>query len=278
VEFRQLAELFRRHCGFHFGPESRYMLEKRLARRLCELELGSFAAYHAQLREGAAVDGELAHAVDELATNETYFLRERGQLGALVGRVLPELLERAAQRRPLSIWCAGCSSGEEPYSVVMLAFEAGLRPGVDLRVYASDISRRMLQQARRGVYRESSFRQTEPALRRKYFSSRDGVSHIADEVKKHVDFIHLNLLDRSRIALLGSMDVILCRNVIMYFDVDTRREVVQTLGEKLRPGGSLLLGHSESLMDVSSDFELCQLEGDRVYRKPFAPPRSEASS
>jgi chemotaxis protein methyltransferase CheR len=150
----------------------------------------------------------------------------------------------------------------------MLALEAGLVPGRDLRVYASDISRPMLQKARRGLYRDASFRQTEPELRERYFLEKDGLWRISDEVKKHVDFIHLNLIDRSKIALLGGVDVVMCRNVIIYFGLETKQQVIRTFEEKLRPGGYLLLGHSESLINLSSAFELRHLRHDLVYRKP----------
>jgi chemotaxis protein methyltransferase CheR len=169
----------------------------------------------------------------------------------------------------LSIWSAGCSSGEEPYSVVMLALEAGLEMGRDLRVYASDISRRMLKKARRGIYRPASFRETEPRLQQKYFVEKDGLWRISDEIKRQVVFTHLNLLDRGRISLLGTMDVILCRNVIIYFDLATKKEVIGTFNEKLRAGGYLLLGHSESLINVSNAFELEHLRNDLVYRLPI---------
>jgi chemotaxis protein methyltransferase CheR len=272
AEFRMIAELVRGHCGLHFGPESRFILEKRLARRMAELEVTSFTAYHYMLRNGTAGDGELARLIDELTTNETYFFRERKQLRALIGEVIPELQLRSSERGggAVSIWSAGCSSGEEPYSIVILAREAGLVPGQDLRVYASDISHRMLRKARQGVYREASFRETEPVLRERYFQEKDGHWRICDAVKKHVDFIHLNLMDRSKIALLGSMDVILCRNVIIYFDVEGKRRVIQTFFEKLKPGGHLLLGHSESLINLSSAFELRHLRRDLVYRRPLS--------
>ncbi len=265
------ADLVRKHCGLHFGPETRFLLERRLARRVRELGLGSFAAYHYRIRSGAADDEEFAELLDELTTNETYFFRERNQLRALAGEIFGELrIEREARGgRPITVWSAGCSSGEEPYSVVILALEAGLVPGRDLRVYASDLSRRMLRKARRGIYREASFRETEPRLRQTYFSEKEGHWRISDDVKKHVDFIHLNLLDRSRIALLGAMDVILCRNVIIYFDNETKRRVIDTFYEKLRPGGHLLLGHSESLINLSSSFQLRHLKRDLVYRKPL---------
>ncbi|MEB2345600.1 MAG: protein-glutamate O-methyltransferase CheR [Deltaproteobacteria bacterium] len=270
AEFRMLTELFRSHCGLHFGSESRYLLERRLGRRLLELGLRSFTSYHYTLRSDTSGEGELAWAIDHLTTNETYFLRERQQLEALVQEILPSLQARRGGREggAVSIWCAGCSSGEEPYSIVMLAAEAGLEPGRDLRVYASDISRQMLHKARRGLYREASFRQTEPWLRQKYFVEKDGQFRIADEVKRHVNFAHLNLLDEKRIALLGVLDVVLCRNVIIYFDLETKRRVVGTFHDKLRPGGYLLLGHSESLINLSTDFALEHLRHDMVYRRP----------
>jgi chemotaxis protein methyltransferase CheR len=274
-EFRMFSELLRSHCGLHFEESSRFLLEKRVGRRVLELGLGSFAAYHFELRR-AGGDEELAQLIDILTTNETYFFRERSQLQALVGEIIPQLLlqRKAGSSRPISIWSAGCSSGEEPYSVIALAMEAGLEPGRDLRVYASDISRPVLTRSRRGVYREASFRETPPELRARYFVEKDGHTRICDEVKKHVDFIHLNLLDASKIALLGTMDVVLCRNVIIYFDGETKRQVIQTFYDRLRPGGYLLLGHSESLINVSSAFELAHLERDLVYRRPV--PGEEA--
>jgi chemotaxis protein methyltransferase CheR len=270
AEFRMFSELIRSYCGLHFDQETRYLLEKRICRRMNELEIPNFASYHYRLRNDTSVDPELAKLVDELTTNETYFLRERSQLRALIEEILPELAVRRRDQGggPLNIWSAGCSSGEEPYSIVMLALEAGLKPGQDLRVYASDISRPALQKARRGVYRQASFREVHGGMRHKYFTEKDGLWRISDAVKAQVDFIHLNLFDRSRIALLNQMDVVLCRNVIIYFDAEAKKGVIQTFSEKLRPAGYLLLGHSESLINVSSAFELRHLTHDMVYRRP----------
>ncbi len=266
-EFRMFCELFRSHCGLHFGSESRFLLEKRILRRMNELDVGSFAAYHYLLRHEHDGDRELASAIDELTTNETYFFRELSPLRALIDEIIPDVQQRHPGR-PVSIWSAGCSSGEEPYTVLMLAREAGLEPGADLHVYASDISRRMLTKARRGLYRDASFRDTDPYFKEKYFLQKDGSYQIRDEVKQHVDFIHLNLVDRTKIAILRTMDVILCRNVIIYFDTDTKREVITTFQQKLHPGGYLLMGHSESLLNLSNDFELRHLTNDMVYRRP----------
>ncbi|MEE8166402.1 MAG: CheR family methyltransferase, partial [Myxococcota bacterium] len=208
----------------------------------------------------------------EVTTNETYFFREHRQLRALIDEIVPEVMSDQGTRgtgRPVSIWCAGCASGEEPYSIAIMALQAGIEPDRDLRIYASDISKRMLRLARQGVYRNTSFRDTDDELRVRYFEERDGRFKISDDVKKAVDFIHLNLLDRERYALLRPMDVILCRNVIIYFDRETKRTVISNFEEKLRPGGHLLLGHSESLINLSSVLELRHLENDMVYRKPL---------
>jgi len=270
-EFRWFADLVRSHCGIAFANETRFLLERRIARRMRELGITSLAAYQYELRRESRRDGELAALIDEITTNETYFFRERSQLRALVGEILPEALVARRERGggPVSVWSAGCSSGEEPYSIVILAREAGFDPERDLRVYASDISRRMMKRARAGSYRETSFRETESALRARYFEEKDGTWTVSDAVKKCVDFIHLNLMDRSRVALLGAMDVILCRNVMIYFDADTKREVIGTFEDKLRTGGHLLLGHSESLINVTSGLELRHLKNDLVYRKPI---------
>jgi chemotaxis protein methyltransferase CheR len=270
-EFRMFAELLKGHCGLHFGQESRYILEQRVRRRMGALALPSYAAYHYELKADDA-QGELGNLIDEVTTNETYFFREHRQLRALIEEIIPEVMADSGARaagRPVSIWCAGCASGEEPYSIAIMAREAGIEPGVDLRIYASDVSRRMLRQARQGVYRNASFRETGDELRAKYFESREGRFKISDDLKKRVDFVHLNLIDAERYALLRPMDVILCRNVIIYFDRETRRTVVGNFEEKLRPGGHLLLGHSESLINLSSELELRHLQHDMVYRKPL---------
>jgi chemotaxis protein methyltransferase CheR len=271
TEFRMFADLIREHSGLDFVESSRFLLERRLSRRIRELELGSFAAYHYRIRNSSNGFDEFPNLIDELTTNETYFFREYSQLRALIDEIFEELqLDRAKRGgRPINVWSAGCSSGEEPYSIAMLAREAGLKPGVDIHVYASDISRRMLRKARKGIYREASFRETDPHLREKYFIEKDRLWQISDDLKRDVDFIHLNLLDESKITLLRTMDVILCRNVIIYFNIDTKCRVIRTFHEKLRPGGHLLLGHSESLINLSTSFELRHLRRDLVYRRPL---------
>jgi chemotaxis protein methyltransferase CheR len=272
AQFRLLCDLVRNHCGLHFVEDSRFLVEKRLARRIERVGATSISSYLYELRHLSPGCDELSALVDELTTNETYFFRELSQLRALVNEIIPErLMSRpsGSSPRPVNIWSAGCSSGEEPYTIVMMGLEAGLVPGRDFRVYASDIAPSVLTKARRGIYRPASFRETSDALREKYFQEKDAGHRITDDVKNHVDFIHLNLLDPQKIALLGRMDVVLCRNVIIYFDGDTKKQVIDTFYDRLLPGGYLLLGHSESLITLSSAFELSHLKNDLVYRRPI---------
>jgi len=269
AEFRLFTDLLRNRCGLHFDEATRYLVEKRLARRIVECDFGSFASYIYELRNISTSEEEFSKLIDLLTTNETFFFRERAQLTALVNEIIPEMLSRQVHgKRPVSIWSAGCSSGEEPFSIVMMALEANLVPGRDFRVYASDISRSVLSKARRGIYREASFRETDPSMRQHYFAQKEGLMRISDEVKRHVDFVHMNLLDSARTGLLGTMDVVLCRNVIIYFDLATKKRMMTTFHDKLCPGGYLLLGHSESLINVTADFELKHLSRDLVYRRP----------
>ncbi len=269
AEFRLFSTLLRERAGLHFDESTRFLVERRIARRIEEGDFGSFASYLYQLRHGAAAEDEFANLIDRLTTHETYFFRERAQLDALVREILPERLARSAgEQGPVQIWSAGCASGEEPYSIVMLGIEAGLLPGRDFRVFASDISRAVLARARTGLYRETSFRDADASLRMRYFTRKDGISKISDEVRRHVDFMYLNLVDEAKLALVGKMDVILCRNVIIYFDLATKKRVMKSFHAKLRPGGCLLLGRSESLANVTTDFELKHLKRELVYRRP----------
>ena len=259
ADYRMIAELVRRHCGLHFGPESRFVLERRVAHRLRQLELTSFAAYHYLLRSSDAERDEFALLIDDLTVNETFFFREIGQLRGLIREIIPAARLERPRRAGFDLVGRLLVSGEEPYTVAMLALEAGLEIGRDLRIYASDISRRVLGKARQGVYREASFRETDPLLREKYFTDKDGECRIADRIRAAVDFVHLNLLEPAKAELIGKMDVVLCRNVIIYFDAEGKKQVIRTFFDRLRPGGHLLLGHSESLMNLSSDFQLKHL-------------------
>jgi chemotaxis protein methyltransferase CheR len=268
AEFRLLRELFNEHAGLVFGPETRPVLERRLRDRVAALGLSSFSEYHQLLRYDDRGHAELEEATDLVTINETYFLREAYQLRAFKDELLPALRDYPQGRERLSVWSAGCSTGEEVYSIAMTVRESGLFPGRSIRIFGTDISRRVLAHARKGVYGHSSFRAMPSELRKRYFvESRDG-AHVIDDLRSVSQFGQLNLLDTPRSSIVGRVDVIFCRNVLIYFDEVSRRRVIETFYDRLLPGGYLLLGHSESLLNVSTAFELVHLREDLVYRKP----------
>ena len=267
-EFLVLRDFINRECGLYFELSSKYLLEKRLSRRIHEHQLSSFKEYHYFLLYDKNRLEEMGALVDILTTNETYFLREEYQLKAFKEEILPEILKKKKEKT-IRIWSAGCSSGEEPYTLAMLVIEASLPPDWKVEIIGSDISQRVLQIARRGIYSTSSFRVLPDEYRERFFhQDESGKYHVNDELKEKVTFGKLNLLDSQRINLIPAMDIILCRNVIIYFDNETKRKVIGNFYSKLNDGGYLLLGHSESLMNISTSFKLKHLKNDMVYQKP----------
>jgi chemotaxis protein methyltransferase CheR len=271
-EFRLLRELVYEHCGLTFADDARYLLERRLAPRLEYHGLSGFGAYYRFLRYDPGRRAELETAVESLTTHETYFYREPLQLRAFAEEVLPGLAAENAARRRLRVWSAGCSTGEEVYTVAILLLRSGLFEGWDLDVFGTDIARRVLAVARTGSYGPHAFRTPEADVLRPWFRQRDGHLHVREPVRRLATFGHVNLLDPAMLSLVGTMDVVFCRNVMIYFDLAARKRVVSAFRNKLREGGYLLLGHSESLLNVTADFELVHLRHDLVYRKPSGGP------
>jgi len=274
--FRLLCALVYEKSGIRFGDNNKFFLEKRLAVRARELNLDSFRRYYQYLKYDPNAEVEFDRIWDAITTNETYFFREDAQLRAFVDEIVQDLVEaknrnlaQVPGRRPkLRLWSAGCSTGEEPYTIAMMCLEKGLYDQIDIDLFASDISGRVIQRARQGVYRESSFRTTTPELRQKYFEPKgDGTWSIKEAVKNLVTFGRVNLYDTARVDLLGMLDVVFCRNVIIYFDDESKRRVISSFYRRLLPGGYLLLGHSESLISLSTDFRLKHLKNDMVYQR-----------
>ncbi len=267
-EFRVLRDFINGHCGLYFDSPSRYLLEKRLSKRVQELQLSGFKEYHYYLRYDNKRDDELSCIVDVLTTNETYFFRESYQLNVLRDEILPELHAKKKDKT-LRIWSAGSSTGEEAYTIGIIILETGLFDEWDVEVVGSDISQRVLHVARRGAYSDSSFRVTSEEHKEKFFfDGDDGKRHVIDKVRNMVTFGMVNLLDSNRINLIPTMDLIFCRNVIIYFDLQTKKKVMESFYHKLHQGGYLLLGHSESLINISTSFKLKHLKNDMVYQKP----------
>jgi chemotaxis protein methyltransferase CheR len=267
-EFRLLRDAFGTRMGLALAPSTRPNLERRLRERLAVLHLSSFAAYHQYLSFDPKAEDEWSELYDLLTTTETYLFREEYQLRAFQDEVLPMLVEQARSRRRLTIWSAGCSTGEEVYTIAILVHESNLFDGWDVRVFGSDISKRCVYVARQGVYGHGSFRTIPKEKRRMYFIDRPDGAHVVERIRAMCHFGQMNLLEREKARLIGRVDAVFCRNVLIYFDSRARRSTIDLFHERLYPGGVLLLGHSESLLNVSTAFELLHLREDLVYRKP----------
>lgn len=269
-EFRLLRDLVYQHCGLNFTEDSKYLLEKRLGKRLQALQIKNFKDYYYYLRYNQLKDQELTEVIDSLTTNETYFFREEFQLKTFTQEIVPEVCDRKAQSgdKRLRIWSAGCSSGEEPYTIAMLLLDMPSLKDWQVEIIGTDISQKVLHTARKGVYGSSSFRNTDASYQRRFFSEIDSKWKVADQVKGLVTISLLNLFDVSKVALLGKMDIIFCRNVIIYFDLIAKKKVIETFYNRLRPEGFLLLGHSESLINITNAFTLRHFTHDMVYQRP----------
>lgn len=265
--FRLLRDQIYKRTGMWFADSSKYLLQKRLSPRARELNFDSFQKYFYFLQYDPRAESEFDQIYDLVTTNETYFFREPAQLTAFVDEIVPDILSKKPIKK-VRVWSAGCSSGEEPYSIAILLQEAGWYERAAFEIFASDINQQVLQKARRGQYRESAFRSTEASLRDRYFTREADTSwKIRDEVRNRVSFGRLNLYDEARVSLLGHLDIIFCRNVIIYFDDSSKRVVVTNFYNRLIDGGYLLLGHSESLISLSTQFKLRHLKNDMVYQK-----------
>lgn len=276
--FRLLRDLISDYCGIYFDESSGYILERRLNRRLKLHMFDNFRDYYRFLLYDRRKEEELAAVVDILTVNETYFFREMNQLKAFSDEISEEILLANKTSKKLRIWSAGCSSGEEPYTLAMLLMEKGGRfRDFDIEILGSDINRRVLQTARKGLYRKNSFRAIDEYYLLKYFVKEDDGYRIKDEVKKLVNFNYLNLLDPIKVKLIGAMDIIFCRNVLIYFNPDSKKKLVYNFYQRLHDGGYLLLGHAESLINITTSFTLKHLKSDMVYQKPkkFAPAMSD---
>lgn len=269
---RLVRDFVYEETGNRFDDDALYLLKRRLEPRLPVLAVPDFAAYHRFLRTSGAVTrrAELDEIADRITTNETYLFRESYQLDAFSQHILPELAKAKARSRRLAVWSAGCSTGEEVYTIAILILESGLFEGWDVRVFGSDLSRRVLKIARTGEYGAASFRVLEGHRVTRWFEQAGAKRRVSDEVRAICRFGQINLVDSDMTAVLGEFDAAFCRNVLIYFDGVSRKKVIATLERKLSPGGYLLLGHSESLAGLSAGFELVHLPNDMVYRRPSA--------
>jgi len=262
-DFEALRRLVKQITGINLSDQKRELVYGRLARRLRALQLTSFAEY----REFLARDGgqEIVQFCNAITTNLTAFFREPHHFDYLRDQVLVPMM--AGTQRRVRIWSAGCSTGEEPYSLAMTVLEA--IPDIrrwDVRILATDLDSDVLERGRRGIYAEERLKNMTMQRRSRFFVERregDGLYYEASqELRALITFKQLNLM--SPLPMRGPLDAIFCRNVVIYFDKDTQRDLFARVSQLQRQGNLLFLGHSESLFKVSEDYALI---GKTVYRR-----------
>lgn len=263
-DFAALRTLVKAHTGIHLSEQKRELVYGRLSRRLRALGLASFREYREILADpGCAELGEFCNAI---TTNLTSFFREPHHFDYLREQLLARCTESSASRR-LRFWCAGCSTGEEPYSLAMAIQEALPDPSRwDVRILATDIDTDVLAAGERGVYPEERLRGVSAARRERFFvhtaQSGRAAFRVCDPLRRMVTFRPLNLI--RPLPMSGPLDAVFCRNVVIYFDRDTQRQLFARIACLQRPGALLFLGHSETLFKVSEDYSLI---GRTIYRR-----------
>ncbi|MGB9715093.1 MAG: CheR family methyltransferase [Thermodesulfovibrionales bacterium] len=261
--FRELRDFIYEKSGIFISDSKRYIIENRLIRRIRERNLKGFEEYLYFLKFNTNGD-EVTKLIDVVTTNETYFFREPHHFDALCDFIVPELKQKGACR--IKVWSAACSTGEEPYTITMVFMEK--RPDLRLELYASDISQSALNSAEKAVYNSYSTRNVPEPFLKKYFKQEKGYYILDQSVKNSVRFMNVNLTDEKKMKTMRDMDVIFCRNVLIYFDDRAKQKTVSLLYDSLKPGGFLFIGSSESLHTVTRAFKPFVINNTVIYKRP----------
>ncbi len=269
-EFVLLRDFIYEKAGIYFAENKVYLLESRLAGRIEELGLSSYEEYHYYLKYGGQkTSRELTYLFDLVTTNETSFFRNPPQLDAFKIMVQKNYANGNWPSGGLRIWSAGCSTGEEPYTlaIIMLEMSAQMGKPLPFTILGTDISSKALASAKKAVFNNYSVRNTDKVLLQRYFTEKGGFYALKDIVKQQITFDFLNLIDSDSYRKYRQMDMIFCRNVLIYFDEAGKKKVIENLYQSLKPGGYLTIGHAESLHNISRGFKPLIFPGTIAYQK-----------
>jgi len=271
--YLKIRDLIYQISGIYHPEEKLYLLASRCARRMSVVKAATPSEYLEHLATRGNREAELRLLLNEITIGETYMFRSPQQLEAMRSVILPQILQAKASLgfKRLHLWSAGCSTGEEPYTLAMFLSELKdtLLSGWTFDILATDLNDNSLHAAKAGIYGEYALRSTTDVLRRKYFRPYDGNRlQVGDELKSLMRFDRVNLNDDSKMTFLKGMDVIFCCNVLIYFDLASKKKVMQHFYANLLPGGYLFLGHAESLYQVDDRFHLVHFPGAIGYWKP----------
>lgn len=271
-EFVHLRDFIYEKCGIYIADNRKYLLENRLLNRLKSLGLRTFGEYFYFLKYDQNGKAEQRALYEVITTNETSFYRNPAQLKVLEDGLLKSVMDEQLKKgsRDLHIWSAGCSTGEEPYTLGIILHEVlkSQRSLWNINITAGDLSEGVLASAARGEYTEYALRTTPKEIIARYFTpTSNGRYRINPEIKKHVSFTQINLKDRMQLRRVRRSHIIFCRNVLIYFDEAMKKRVINSFYDNLLPGGYLFIGHSESLHNISRAFKPIHHPGAIVYMK-----------
>ncbi|MCL4546725.1 MAG: protein-glutamate O-methyltransferase CheR [Deltaproteobacteria bacterium] len=275
--FCKIRDLIYQLTGIFYNEQKKYLIETRLSKRLADLNLKNYEDYFYLLKYSAKQSDEIKELFNSITTNETSFFRDIPQLKVFEDNVLKEILEKikikeqsANYSKKIRIWSAGCSTGEEPFTLAIIIMEHlnEIPAGFSFEIIGSDISENVLSSARKGIYNSYTLRNTDSKLIEKYFDKIDNEQfQVKSNIKNMVSFYNINLIHSDSIKKLGNFDIIFCRNVIIYFNNDSKKVVISNLYDALKNSGYLFLGHSESLHFISSSFKLVGFGKTPLYIK-----------
>ncbi len=270
TDFEKFREFFYRKTGIFFPDSKKKFVEKRIKSRMEATGHEHFRSYFNFVRFQRSGE-ELQELTNVLTVNETYFFREKYQFESLVDNVLDEVLENKEDGEGIRIWSIPCASGEEPYSIAIYILEYWPKiEEIDVEIIASDIDTKVLEKAKKGIYNLRSVKNLPKHILRKYFKRLSNDRYeIIDDLKEAIDFTQLNLFDYKENKKYRYIDVIFCRNMLIYFDDESRLKAAQIFYDSLNPGGFIFLGHSESMSRICSLFKVRKFKQGIVYQKPL---------
>ncbi len=269
--FARIRDLLYKKVGIYFDDHKLQFLDKRVEKRMKALQSETAMQYHFTLKFDDPEGKELEALVNLVTTNETYMFREYDQLAVFSNACLPQVLRerRGILTRKLRVWSAGCSSGEEAYTLAIILIEVMEdHERVPFEVIATDIDRNMLRKVERGVYDDRSVRYVPPEYFDRHLSRCGNAYLVCPTTREHVKAQYLNLHDAAQMRQMCDMDFIFCRNVLIYFDDRSRLDVILRFYDSLNPGGYVFLGHAESIDRITRMFECKRVQSLQVYRKP----------
>lgn len=270
ADFVMFRDFIHEKCGIYFNDNKQYLLKNRLQKRMDYLQIKSFKDYFFHIKYDKTLQ-EFNQLMIQITTNETSFYRNEPQLQSFSKELLPKLIEEKTknkEKKHLRIWSAGCSTGEEPYTLAILIMEyLAIKPGWTFEIVASDISEEVLHTARTGEYKGNTLRNIKPSVLSKYFTKLSNLYKVNPEVKSKIKFSQLNLNEPRKLIMHRDYDVIFCRNVMIYFSDEVKKQLVRGFFNGLNKGGYFYIGHSETLHGISKSFKLVYFSNALVYHK-----------